>query len=139
LTPREQLLDGLLGANLIGFQTEEYRNHFVHSCSRLRGLETSASAVHFQGRNVSAVSAPMGIDPTSLDELRKSIEVQGWLRSIRFKYEKKRLIVARDRLDVPGGIKQKLLAYEHFLKNYPDLRADVSRYTDATGVPICTC
>ncbi|KAJ5163075.1 Trehalose-phosphatase [Penicillium coprophilum] len=125
LTPREQLLDGLLGADLIGFQTEEYCSHFLHSCSRLRRLEVSANKVHLNHRYVSVVSSPMGIDPSSLFQLRQSTEVKGWIHSISHKYEGQYLIVARDRLDAPGGIKQKLLAYELFLETYPAWREKV--------------
>ncbi|KAF4761517.1 hypothetical protein HAV15_006085 [Penicillium sp. str.  len=125
LTPREELLDGLLGADLIGFQTEEYCNHFLHSCSRLRRLEVSANQVHLNDRYVSVVNSPLGIDPMSLYILRQSTEVKGWINSIGHKYQAQHLIVARDRLDAPGGIKQKLLAYELFLKTYPEWREKV--------------
>ncbi|OQE46983.1 hypothetical protein PENCOP_c001G04502 [Penicillium coprophilum] len=125
LTPREELLDGLLGADLIGFQTEEYCSHFLHSCSRLRRLEASANKVHLNHRHVSVVNSPMGIDPSSLFKLRQSTEVKGWIHSIGHKYQGQYLIVARDRLDAPGGIKQKLLAYELFLKTYPAWREQV--------------
>ncbi|KXG45179.1 Trehalose-phosphatase [Penicillium griseofulvum] len=125
LTAREELLDGLLGADLVGFQTEEYCNHFLHTCSRLRRLEVSTNQVHLKHRYVSVVSSPMGIDPSSLYVLRQSTEVRGWIHSIGHKYYGKYLIVARDRLDAPGGIKQKLLAYELFLKTYPTWREQV--------------
>ncbi|KAJ5534707.1 hypothetical protein N7527_000961 [Penicillium freii] len=125
LTPREELLDGLLGADLIGFQTEEYCNHFLHSCSRLRRLEVSANQVHLNDRYVSVVNSPLGIDPMSLYILRQSTEVKGWIHSIGHKYQGQHLIVARDRSDAPGGIKQKLLAYELFLGTYPEWREQV--------------
>ncbi|KAJ5500295.1 Trehalose-phosphatase [Penicillium expansum] len=125
LTSRKELLDGLLGADLIGFQTEEYCNHFLHSCSRLRRLEVSANQVHLNDRYVRVVNSPLGIDPTSLYLLRQSTEVKGWIHSISHKYQGQNLIVARDRLDAPGGIKQKLLAYELFLKTYPEWRERV--------------
>lgn len=129
LTSREELLDGLLGADLVGFQTEEYCNHFLHSCSRLRRLEVSANQVHLNHRYVSVVNSPLGIDPSSLYTLRQSTEVKGWVHSISHRYQGQYLIIARDRLDAPGGIKQKLLAYELFLKTYPEWREQVSRQT----------
>ncbi|OQE77756.1 hypothetical protein PENNAL_c0058G08469 [Penicillium nalgiovense] len=125
LTPREELLDGLLGADLIGFQTDEYCNHFLHSCSRLRRLEVSANQVHLNHRYVSVVNSPLGIDPSSLYTLRQSTEVKGWIHSISHRYKGQHLIVARDRFDAPGGIKQKLLAYELFLNSYPAWREQV--------------
>jgi len=129
LTSREQMLDGLLGADLIGFQTDEYQNHFLHTCSRLRGLDISIDQINFNGRFIGVVNTPIGIDRQLLNRIRDCIEVEGWMKSINLKYQgKKRLIVARDRLDAPGGIKQKLLAYELFLKNYPAWREHVSQH-----------
>ncbi|KAJ5174954.1 alpha-trehalose phosphate synthase subunit [Penicillium canariense] len=125
LNPREALLDGLLGADLIGFQTEEYCNHFLHSCSRLRRLEVSVDGVQVNDRFVRVKNHPLGIDYKSLNLLRQSVEVKDWITSITNRYKAKHLIVARDRLDAPGGIKQKLLAYELFLETYPQWRDNV--------------
>ena len=126
LNPREALLDGLLGADLIGFQTEEYCHHFLHSCSRLRRLEVSVDGVQVNDRFVFVRNYPLGIDYQSLNVLRQSVEVKDWITSISEKYRGKHLIVARDRLDGPGGIKQKLLAYELFLESYPKWKENVS-------------
>jgi trehalose 6-phosphate synthase/phosphatase len=125
LNAREALLDGLLGADLIGFQTEEYRNHFLQSCSRIRRLEVSVDGVQINDRLVRVKSCPLGIDYKSLNLLRQSLEVKDWITSITNRYRGKHLIVARDRLDAPGGIKQKLLAYELFLKTYHKWRENV--------------
>lgn len=126
LNPRQALLDGLLGADLIGFQTEEYCHHFIHSCSRLRRLEVSVDGVQVNDRFVHVRNYPLGIDYQSLNMLRQSTEVKDWISSISDRYRGKHLIVARDRLDAPGGIKQKLLAYELFLESYPKWRGNVS-------------
>ncbi|CEJ55788.1 hypothetical protein PMG11_02023 [Penicillium brasilianum] len=125
LNPREALLDGLLGADLIGFQTEEYCYHFLHSCSRIRKLEGPGDGVQVGDRFVRVKKCPLGIDYKSLNLLRQSVEVKEWINSIINRYRGKHLIVARDRLDAPGGIKQKLLAYELFLKTYPNWRENV--------------
>ncbi|KAJ5137641.1 alpha-trehalose phosphate synthase subunit [Penicillium atrosanguineum] len=125
LNPREALLDGLLGADLIGFQTEEYCHHFLQSCSRLRRLEVSVDGVQVNDRFVHVKNYPLGIDYKSLNVLRQSAEVKDWISNISERYQGKHLIVARDRLDTPGGIKQKLLAYEVFLESYPKWRQNV--------------
>lgn len=125
LNQRDALLDGLLGADLIGFQTEEYCHHFLHTCSRLRRLEVSVDGVQVHDRFVHVKTFPLGIDYKSLNALRQSVEVKGWISNIGDRYRGKHLIVARDRLDTSGGIKQKLLAYELFLKSYPKWRENV--------------
>ncbi|KAL1966642.1 hypothetical protein VTN77DRAFT_4053 [Rasamsonia byssochlamydoides] len=125
LTTREALLEGLLGADLIGFQTEEYCYHFLQTCSRLLRLEVSAAGVHLNDHLIPVRPFPIGIDSTSLNSLRESPEVKEWVSKIRDRYAGKHLIVARDRLDAAGGIKQKLLAYETFLQRYPKWRDTV--------------
>lgn len=137
LNSREALLDGLLGADLIGFQTDEYCHHFLQSCSRLRRLEVSVSGVQFNNRFVHVRSRPLGIDYESLNLLRQSVEVKDWISSIAQRYRGKHLIVARDRLDVPGGIKQKLMAYELFLETYPRWRESVSLLGTGSLADIC--
>ncbi|KAJ5103270.1 alpha-trehalose phosphate synthase subunit [Penicillium argentinense] len=127
LKSREALLDGLLGADLIGFQTDEYCHHFQHSCSRLLRLEVSVDGVQLKhnGRFVQVRCCPLGIDYESLNILRQSAEVKVWISSITQRYSGKHMIVARDRLDVPGGVKQKLHAYELFLERHPEWRDNV--------------
>ncbi|KAH1433435.1 hypothetical protein LV164_002097 [Aspergillus fumigatus] len=125
LNSRDALLNGLLGSDFVGFQTEEYCHHFLQTCSRLLSLEVTVGGVQLKDRFVRVKSIPMGIDANALDHLRQTNEVKDWIANISSRYSGKHLIVARDRLDVPGGIKQKLLAYELFLKKYPKWRENV--------------
>lgn len=126
LNARNELLKGLLGADLVGFQIEEYCHHFLQTCSRLLSLEVTVDGVQLNRRFVQVKDFPFGIDFKTLNELRQMPEVREWMGSIGSRYQGKRLIVARDRLDGPGGIKQKLLSYELFLKRYPKWRESVS-------------
>lgn len=126
LNARNALLNGLLGADLIGFQIEEYCHHFLQACSRLLSLEVTHEGVRLGHRFIHVKNFPFGIDLKALNELRQTAEVKDWVTNISDRYEGKRLIVARDRLDAPGGIKQKLLAYELFLKRHPKWRENVS-------------
>ncbi|PWY91200.1 alpha,alpha-trehalose phosphate synthase subunit [Aspergillus heteromorphus CBS 117.55] len=125
LNARDALLNGLLGADLIGFQAEEYCYHFLQSCIRLLSLEVSVDGVQLDRRFVHVKNTPIGVDVKALDVLRRSTEVKDWIANITSRYKEKHLIVARDRLDAPGGIKQKLMAYELFLKKYPKWRDKV--------------
>lgn len=126
LNARRELLDGLLGADLVGFQTEEYCHHFLQACSRLLNLEITVNGVQLPNRFVTVKEFPCGTDVGALNELRQTTEVRDWINNIHTRYSGKHLIVGRDRLDGPGGIKQKLLAYELFLKRYPKWRENVS-------------
>ncbi|KAJ5120580.1 Trehalose-phosphatase [Penicillium bovifimosum] len=120
LAPRKELLEGMLGANLIGFQTDEYCRHFLQTCSRILCVEATPEGVQLEDRFVNVGTFPIGIDPTSWDKRRKAIDVERWVDTISERYQGKRLIVARDKIDSVRGIRQKLLSYELFLNTYPE-------------------
>lgn len=125
LAPRKELLEGVLGADLIGFQIDEYCRHFLQTCSRILCVEARKDGVQLEDRFVNVGKFPIGIDPTSWDERRRSHDVEHWIKIISEKYEGKRLIVSRDKLDSIRGVRQKLLSYELFLNTYPEFRDQV--------------
>ncbi|KAJ5166616.1 uncharacterized protein N7482_005397 [Penicillium canariense] len=120
LAPRKELLEGMLGANLIGFQTAEYCRHFLQTCSRILCVEATNEGIQMEDRFINVGTFPIGIDPTSWDKRRKAADVERWVDTISARYHDKRLIVARDKIDSVRGIRQKLLSYELFLNTYPD-------------------
>ena len=133
LAARIELLQGLLGANLIGFQTQEYCNHFLQTCNRLLFVEATQSGVQSEERFVKVATFPIGIDTESLDVVRGKDQVKQWLKEIQKRYAGKHLIVARDKLDHVGGVRQKLLSYEFFLKRYPKFKEKVVLIQVATS------
>ncbi|OQD78235.1 hypothetical protein PENDEC_c001G00127 [Penicillium decumbens] len=120
LAPRKELLEGMLGANLIGFQTNEYCRHFLQTCSRILCVEATPEGIQMEDRFINVGTFPIGIDPTSWDKRRKAADVERWIDTISERYRGKRLIVSRDKIDSVRGIRQKLLSYELFLNTYPD-------------------
>lgn len=122
LAVRKQLLEGMLGANLVGFQIHEYTRHFLQTCSRLLGAEATPDGLQLEDRFVDVVNLPIGIDPDYIRERRTNASVQKWIETIKERYQGKRLIVARDKLDHVRGVRQKLLAYELFLNKNPEWR-----------------
>ncbi|MCJ1381003.1 hypothetical protein MMC17_004112 [Xylographa soralifera] len=125
LAMRKELLEGLLGANLLGFQTKEYCNHFLQTCNRLLCAEATAEGVQLEDRFVNVSEFPAGVDLETLDTRRRDSEVGDWIKRMRTKYADKQLIVARDKLDHVRGVRQKLLAYELFLNKNPHLKEKV--------------
>ncbi|EXJ79133.1 trehalose 6-phosphate synthase [Capronia epimyces CBS 606.96] len=134
LAVRTELLDGILGANMIGFQTDEYCHHFLQTCSRLLNVEATRHGVILEdGRFVHVNTCPVGIDPKSLDQQRRLPEVSEWVQIITDKYRGKRIIVARDKLDNIRGVRQKILSYELFLNKYPEYKDKVVLIQIATS------
>lgn len=125
LAVRKQLLEGMLGANLIGFQIHEYCRHFLQTCSRLLSVEATPEGVQLEDRFVNVMNHAIGIDPVSLNAHRQEEEVMKWINIMRDRYKDKKIIVARDKLDHVRGVRQKLLSYELFLNKNPQWRDNV--------------
>ncbi|KAJ3096221.1 threalose-6-phosphate phosphatase [Phlyctochytrium planicorne] len=120
LPKRREILQGVLGANLVGFQTYSYARHFISSCTRVLGLESSPKGVDYKGSLVSVGIFPIGIDVTRVETRRKTQSVQEKLAAIRDLYADKKIIIGRDKLDHIKGVQHKLNAFEKFLTLYPE-------------------
>lgn len=121
LTQRKELLEGILGANMVGFQSYSYSRHFSSCCTRILGFDSSSVGVDAYGAHVAVDVFPIGIDAQSI--LTAAFEdpvVDEKMASIRKLYAGKKLIVGRDRMDSIRGVAQKLQAFEMFLDNYPE-------------------
>jgi trehalose 6-phosphate synthase complex regulatory subunit len=122
LAVRKELLEGMLGANLIGFQIHEYTRHFLQTCSRILTAEATTDGLQLEDRFVDVVNLPIGIDPVNLSRHREDEKIRLWLDTLKERYQGKKLIVARDKLDAVRGVRQKLLSYELFLNKNPQWR-----------------
>ena len=123
LPQREQLLAGLLGADLVGFHTAGFLRHFASSVLRLVGALTEVDRIRWHGRLVRLGAFPMGIDAARLSDLASSSEVKALVEGHRGGGE--RLFVSVDRLDYTKGIRRRLLAFEAMLRRHPELRGRV--------------
>lgn len=121
LAAREQLLEGMLGADCIGFQIPEYARHFLQTCNRILAVDTTPYGVRMERKFVSVVVDAIGIDPDNLYRSKQEEAVAKWRELIRERWPTSKLIVGRDKLDNIRGVKQKLLAYERFLRTHPDM------------------
>lgn len=121
LTMRNEILEGVLGANLIGFQAFSYSRHFSSCCTRILGLESSPAGVEFGGVHVAVDIFPIGIDTDlTLKSAFADPDIDKEVVALRAKHTGKKIIVGRDRLDSVRGVAQKLQAFEIFLERHPE-------------------
>ncbi|KAF9930311.1 threalose-6-phosphate phosphatase [Linnemannia zychae] len=125
LPKRVEVLNGLLGANQIGFQTYSYARHFISCCTRVNGYESTPRGVDAMGSTVWVGTFPIGIDAERVERQRKAPGVFPKMEAIRKTYKGKRIIVGRDKLDPVKGVLQKLRAFEKFLNDYPEMQGQV--------------
>lgn len=125
LPSRKAILEGLLGADLIGFHIYDYARHFLSSVLRICGIENSRGVVLSGNRIVKTDVFPIGIDYKKFTRALRSKKTQAESEKIRERYEKQKIILSVDRLDYSKGILKRLEAYERFLTDYPDCREKV--------------
>ena len=120
LAPRTELLEGMLGADLLGFHTYDYARHFLSACERLLGLTVEPDAVDNKGMIVQVGIYPFGIDADTFRTALKQTKVQTLREELKETLAGKKVILGVDRLDYIKGIPHKLLAIEHFLETHPE-------------------
>lgn len=122
---REEILKGLLGADLIGFHTYDYLRHFLSSVSRLLSLEYNFHKIGYEDRYVQVDAFPMGIDyerfSGNIDRDMCEVETEELVESTR----DTKTILSIDRLDYTKGIPQRIKAFYRFLCKYPEYREKV--------------
>jgi trehalose 6-phosphate synthase len=121
---RTRIVDGLLGADLVGFQRPMGAQNFLRLARTLAGRRTHGSAViDVDGRTVQVKAFPISIDASSLDELATTDRVSKRAREIRAELgDPEHVLLGVDRLDYTKGIDVRLRAFREMLE---DGRVDV--------------
>jgi alpha,alpha-trehalose-phosphate synthase [UDP-forming] len=116
---RRQVVEGLLGADLLGFQRRADASNFLRACRRAAGRPTRGSAVLVDGseREVRAAAFPISIDSAGLEEIARREDVRKRAAEIRLALDQPdTLLLGIDRLDYTKGILHRLNAYGELLK-----------------------
>ncbi len=125
---RREIVEGMLGADLVGFHTFDYERHFMSSVRRLLGYDNILNTVKLNERVVKFDNFPMGIDYAYFNNTAKLFEKEENTNGtgLRTKFLQNKqdngvsLILSIDRLDYAKGIPQRLEAFEYFLDSYPE-------------------
>jgi trehalose 6-phosphate synthase/phosphatase len=125
LPEREELLDGLLGADLVGFQTYTHLQHFRSSLRRVLGRESRLDEVDAGGRIVKLDALAIGIAPEDFTSLISRPEGRRRVEELRKRYSGRRLLLAVDRMDYTKGIPERLRTYRRILEHNPNLHGKV--------------
>jgi trehalose 6-phosphate synthase len=120
LPRRAELLRGILGADLVGFQTSAGADNFTRLCARLLGVEVTqgehGAHVLVDGRTVRVGSFPISIDVAEMEDLARNPEVTMRAKGLRADLgDPLKVILGVDRLDYTKGIEHRLKAYRELL------------------------
>jgi trehalose 6-phosphate synthase/phosphatase len=122
---REELLQGLLGADLLVFQTHSHLQHFRSTLLRVLGAESRLDQLEREGRTVRLEALPIGIAPGDFTGLLEKEEVVRHLGEVRERFRGRRILLGVDRLDYTKGIPERLRTYRRLLNMAPELRGQI--------------
>ena len=125
---RKELLEGMLGADLLGFHTFDDVRHFISSATRLIGTNNNANRLEVDGRAVVVEPFPMGIDSQRFSDLSLTEAVKSRVSALKSNFKGQKIVLSIDRLDYSKGILQRLRAFELLLLENPDLHKKVTLY-----------
>ena len=123
---RKALLEGMVGADLIGFHTYDDMRHFLSAVGRILGLSNESGYIQADNRLVNVDSFPMGID---YDKFAKAAVGKKSLANVKkFKslLGEQQLLLTIDRLDYSKGIPQRIKVFDELLEANPEYHGNVS-------------
>lgn len=123
LSNRDELLKGMLGADLIGFHTKQYVEHFINCAKVLKipGVSVaSGNIIKIEDRNINICNFPISIDFDYISTTSASKEVCNKVKELKASYNTECIGISVDRLDYTKGTIERLLAIETFFETYPE-------------------
>lgn len=119
---RQELIEGLLGADRIGFQTERGARNFIEAAVEFAGAVEHPEGVSFSDHVAKVVVAPISIDTAAFDAAARSTETEEALAKLKGELgDPTRILLGVDRLDYTKGIEVRLRAFETLLQRHPDI------------------
>ncbi|EGC35831.1 hypothetical protein DICPUDRAFT_47494 [Dictyostelium purpureum] len=133
LASRKKILKGMLGANLVAFQAYSYSRYFYQSCTRILGTPAGFDGVKYRDEKISGGGEFLtkisvfseGIDPNITLNILKQEDIKQRINELKETFKGKKIIISKDQGEATEGTKNKLLAFELFLKKNPSLVKDV--------------
>ena len=126
---RGQILAGLLGADVVSFHTDSYRDNFVRTCLALRDdVEAKGDRLRLLDANRTVITAahPISIDAADFAHRASGAGAARRLNLLRQQFEGRRVLVGVDRLDYTKGILERLRALELLLELRRPLRSKLA-------------
>jgi trehalose 6-phosphate synthase/phosphatase len=122
---KKSLLQGLMGADVVGFHTYDYVQHFIQSVKMILGADTYFHTLQYQNRLIQVDLFPIGIDYKKFNNTANDPEVLRYKNEIEKNFDHKKIIFSVDRLDYTKGIMDRLNGFEFFLEQNTQRKENV--------------
>ena len=113
---RTAILEGMLGADLVAFQTPDGAHNFARAARRYAGAAGLDERLEHGGRRVKVRAMPISVDAASFQSLAQDPAVEAHASQVRERLAGRTILLAVDRQDYTKGIPQRLLAFEDLLR-----------------------
>jgi trehalose 6-phosphate synthase/phosphatase len=120
-----KLLEGLSGANLIGFHTKSYAKNFLQACQITETGTVGDGQLVVGDRAIRVTDFPLGIDYEKFASASKLPEVKKAVAEYKKRYRGQKIIASAERLDISKGYVERLKAYQKYLASHPKMRGKV--------------
>jgi trehalose 6-phosphate synthase len=125
---RSAICEGLLGCDLVGFQTSNHARSFMYTCEAyVPGCEIDYNnrQIHWNGRTTKIRSYPISIDPEAVRKIAYSQEARAYERYLPTHWNEYTILRA-DRAEPSKNIIRGFLAFDRFLEMHPEFRDRVN-------------
>jgi len=131
---RKEILEGMLGSDLLGFHTYDYERHFLSSVKRIANKEVKFNKITHDHRIIKVDSFPMGIDYQKFENAAKENQEQSNKEKTKIQRrldehlnesDSAKMVLSIDRLDYTKGIPNRIRAFEYFLNKYPEYKEKI--------------
>jgi trehalose 6-phosphate synthase/phosphatase len=119
-TWKQAILEGILGADLVGFHTHDYVQHFINSAKMTLKVESQFNSIQYQDRLIKADLFPIGIDYKKFRDACTDDTIIGIATALEEKFYNQKIIFSVDRLDYTKGLSYRLDGFEAFLNEHPE-------------------
>ena len=122
----DRVIDGMLGADLVGFHVDAWCRGFIECCRQLGAeVNTSQGWVEHRGHRSWVRSYPIPVDPAELRERAESPEVERWVKRFRDAVGDRRVIARADRMEPSKNIVRGFEAFGSLLDDHEELADSV--------------
>jgi trehalose 6-phosphate synthase/phosphatase len=119
------LLRGIIGADLIGFHTHDYVQHFIQSAKMILRIENTFNTIQFGERIIKIDLFPIGIDYQKFRDAITNDVVANISTGLEETFMNQKIIFSVDRLDYTKGLNYRLNGFEEFLERFPEWREKI--------------
>jgi alpha,alpha-trehalose-phosphate synthase [UDP-forming] len=121
-----EILQGMLGADIIGFHLQQYCNNFLDTVDRMieARLDWDHFAIELKGNTSRVKPFPISVESWSERDTRNESELEQQIQALKeeYKLEGVQIAVGVDRIDYTKGLPERFRAIERFLEKYPEYR-----------------